>query len=107
MLRPAVLHESCLPVCLSSWPGASSETGAACGAPTNRAREQVEIVGPLGAARGNTRIGPGPRAQAAAPAAGHVARLARVTSEAPAAHAPAPVRRTYSYLGPAGTFTEA
>nr|WP_206687464.1 prephenate dehydratase [Microbacterium yannicii] len=33
--------------------------------------------------------------------------MARVTSEVDAVEASAPVRRTYSYLGPAGTFTEA
>ena len=42
----------------------------------------------------------------------HIARLAPVTSEAPETEASVPeasvpARRTYSYLGPAGTFTEA
>ena len=49
-----------------------------------------------------------PTGRAAGPAHMARARLARVTSEVVAsAEASVPTRRTYSYLGPAGTFTEA
>lgn len=37
----------------------------------------------------------------------NAARLTRVNSEVAAADASGPIRRTYSFLGPAGTFTEA
>src|SRR6478735_3243666 len=47
----------------------------------------------------------GPRARSASRVDRN--RLARVTPELPGTQDPAPVRRTYSYLGPAGTFTEA